>query len=157
MTECTVLNTHIGAYDTLVSKIGMPLSDIFKMKKLEKVAMPGRIYHANTYVLKSFKVLSLHTLLGNSHVHHVVLVVMYHPFSCLWDSQLMSLETEGVDHLTPSKLVWWVQIHVSLWFQHQYCTSEPETMQPQLYRVPLPYDSGDAPVEASVPRAIPTN
>ena len=36
----------------------------------------------------------------------------------------MELEAEGIDPLAPAKLVRWVQIRVTLWFQRQYRTSE---------------------------------
>ena len=117
--ERNQLNTHIGAYDTLVSGTGAGLQDIFKIKESEKISLPTSILQA-TYSLKSFKVL-LHALLGDLHP----LVRGYHQFICSWDSHLMELEAEGsTDLLAPAKLVRWVQIRVSLWFQRQYRTSE---------------------------------
>ena len=116
--ERNQLNTHIGAYDTLVSGTGAGLQDIFKIKESEKISLPTSILQA-TYSLKSFKVL-LHTLLGDHHS----LVQSYHQFICRWDGHLMELEAEGIDPLAPAKLVRWVQIRVTLWFQRQYRTSE---------------------------------
>ena len=117
--ERNQLNTHIGAYDTLVSGTGAGLQDIFKIKESEKISLPTSILQA-TYSLKSFKVL-LHALLGDHHP----LVLGYHQFICSWNSHLMELEAEGsIDRLASAKLVRWVQIRVFLWFQRQYRTSE---------------------------------
>jgi hypothetical protein len=113
----TILNTHIGAYDTLVSGTGASLTDILKIKDSEKILLPLSILQT-TYALCSFKIL-LHTLLRNSHG----LVVVYNHFVRLWDSHLMVLEAECADPLAPAKLVCWVQIQISLWFSCQYHSS----------------------------------
>ena len=62
----------------------------------------------------------LHTLLGDHHP----LVQGYYQFICRWDGHLFELEAEGFDPLAPAKLVRWVQIRITLWFQRQYRTSE---------------------------------
>jgi hypothetical protein len=120
--ERTILHSHIGAYDTLLSGTGAGLSDIFKIKESEKVSLPLSILQT-TYSLKSCKVL-LYCLLAEGHP----LVLEIDKFMRLWDSHLMDLEAECTDPLAPAKFLRWVQIRLCLWFKNQYNSSERQSV-----------------------------